>query len=348
MRTPLGWAAARWELGPRALRWATSAALAVSVLIVLGGATVRVTGSGLGCPEWPTCDGTNVIQLVPDSIHLLIEQTNRMITGLLIVAVGWAIIAARLQRPRDRMLTRLAWSMFWLVIANAIAGGMSVWYDLNPWIVATHFLLAMGLLACATFTWHRARWHGGDGPRPSATSRAIAWALVVATVVLIAAGTLVTGSGPHAGDSSDVPRMGFDWNVVVWVHAVFAVLVLALAAVLAFRLRTEEGGRLALGRVGLFLIVILVQMAVGVVQSLTALPELLVIGHVVLAALVWVGALRVLLDTDPQLWSVREHQLVRGGAGDAGFETRPAVAPQPAESAESAGAAHPAESSGRL
>lgn len=313
IRTPLGWAADRWQLGTRALRWSTMTALVVSVLIVLGGATVRVTGSGLGCPEWPTCDGTNVIQLVPDNIHLLIEQTNRMITGLLIVAVGWAIIAARLQRPRDRMMTRLAWSMFWLVIANAIAGGMSVWYDLNPWIVALHFMLAMGLLACATFTWHRARWHGGEGPRPGASSRGIAWALVVSTVVLIAAGTLVTGSGPHAGDSSDVPRMGFDWNVVVWVHAASALLVLVFAAVLAFRLRREDGGRLALARVGIFLLVLLVQMGIGTVQSFTALPEVLVIGHVVFAALVWVGALRVLLDTDPKLWAVRDSQLVTPG-----------------------------------
>jgi len=314
MRTPLGWAVERWELGPRALRWGTTAALVVSVLIVLGGVTVRVTGSGLGCPDWPTCDGTNIIQLVPDSIHLLIEQTNRMITGLLILAVGWAIIAARLQRPRDRMLTRLAWSMFWLVVANAIAGGMSVWYDLNPWIVALHFVLAMGLLACATFTWHRARWNGGDGPRPSAASRGIAWALVGATAVLVLAGTLVTGSGPHAGDSSDVPRMGFDWNVVVWIHGSMGFLVLVLATTLAFRLRTEEGGRLALGRVGLFLLVLLVQLAVGLIQSLIGLPELLVIAHVVLAALVWVGALRVLLDTDPRLWAVQEHQLVEATA----------------------------------
>ena len=314
IRTPLAWAAERWELGSRALRWATTAALVVSVLIVLGGATVRVTGSGLGCPEWPTCDGTNVIQLVPDSIHLLIEQTNRMITGLLIVTVGWAIIAARLQRPRDRMLTRLAWSMFWLVIANAIAGGMSVWYDLNPWIVALHFVLAMGLLACATFTWHRARWNGGVGPRPSAASRGIAWALVAGTMLLVAAGTLVTGSGPHAGDSSEVPRMGFEWAAITWLHGIIASVVLLLAAMLAFRLRREEGGRVALGRVGLFLLVMLVQMCVGVVQSFTGLPELFVIGHVVLAALVWVGALRVLLDTDPRLWAVSEGQLVPAAA----------------------------------
>ena len=158
IRTPLGWAADRWELGPRALRWGTTAALVTAVLIVLGGVTVRVTGSGLGCPTWPTCTEGSLIATPELGIHGAIEFGNRMITGLLIVAVGWAIIAARLQRPRDRMLTRLAWSMFWLVVANAVAGGLSVWYDLNPWIVAMHFVLAMTLLACATFTWHRARW----------------------------------------------------------------------------------------------------------------------------------------------------------------------------------------------
>ncbi|MGB3910788.1 MAG: COX15/CtaA family protein [Pseudolysinimonas sp.] len=308
--TPLGWAADRWTLGPRALRWGTTASLVTSVLIVLGGVVVRVTGSGMGCPTWPTCDGTNVIQLVPDSIHLLIEQTNRLVTGLLIIAVGWAIVAARLQRPRDRMLTRLAWSMFWLVLANAIAGGVTVWVRLNPWVVAVHFVLAMGLLACATFTWHRARWTGGAGPRPSAGSRAVAWALVFVTGAVVATGTLVTGSGPHAGDAIEVPRMGFDWNIVVVVHGVAAVSVLALAVALAFRLRAEDGGTLALRRVGVFLLVLFVQLALGTTQSLLGIPEVLVVLHVTLAALVWIGALRVLLDTDPRLWSVREHQLV--------------------------------------
>jgi cytochrome c oxidase assembly protein subunit 15 len=310
VQTPLGWAASRWELGPRALRWGTTAALVTSVLIVLGGVVVRVTGSGMGCPTWPTCDGTNVIQLVPDSIHLLIEQTNRLVTGVLIVAVGWAIVAARLQRPRDRMLTRLAWSMFWLVIANAIAGGVTVWVHLNPWVVALHFVLAMGLLACATFTWHRARWSGGGGARPSAGSRMLAWALVLVTGAVVVTGTLVTGSGPHAGDTVAVPRMGFDWNVVVVVHGATAVAVLALAVTLAFRLRTEDGAALALRRVGLFLLVLFAQLALGTTQSFLGIPELLVALHVTLAALVWIGALRVLLDTDPRLWAVRDHQLV--------------------------------------
>ncbi len=309
-RTPLGWAASRWTLGDRALRWGTTAALVTAVLIVLGGATVRVTGSGLGCPTWPTCTEDSLIATPELGIHGAIEFGNRLVTGLLIVAVGWAIIAARLQKPRDRTLTRLAWSMFWLVVANAVAGGFTVWFELNPWMVATHFVLAMSLLACATFTWHRARWRGGDGPRPGPVARGLAWTLVAATAGLVLAGTLVTGSGPHAGDSSDVPRMGFDWTTVTIVHGLLAALVLVLAATLAFRLRTEEGGRLALGRVGIFLLVLLAQLGLGTVQSLIGLPELLVIAHVVFAALVWVGALRVLLDTDPRLWAVRAHQLV--------------------------------------
>jgi cytochrome c oxidase assembly protein subunit 15 len=209
------------------------------------------------------------------------------------------------------MLTRLAWSMFWLTIANAVAGGITVLAGLNPWVVALHFVLAMGLLACATFTWHRARWTGGDGPRPSAPSRALAWGLVVVTGAVVGTGTLVTGSGPHAGDSAEIPRMGFDWNVVVVVHGAVAVAVLAIAVALAFRLRTEEGGRLALTRVGVFLLVLFIQLALGLTQSLIGIPEVLVALHVTVGALVWIGALRVLLDTDPRLWAVRDTQLAR-------------------------------------
>lgn len=309
LRTPLGWAADRWSLGSRALRWGTNAALVTAILIVLGGVTVRVTGSGLGCPTWPLCTEDSLIATPELGIHGVIEFGNRMVTFLLIFAVGWAIIAARLQKPRDRMLTRLAWSMFWLVVANAIAGGITVLLELNPWTVASHFLLAMGLLACATFTWHRARWTGGDSARPSAASRTLSWAMLGATLVLIVTGTLVTGSGPHAGDSSEVPRMGFDWTIITIVHGASAILVLALVTALAFRLRREDGGRLALTRIGFFLLALLLQMGLGVVQSLIGLPELLVAAHVVLAAMVWVGALRVVLDTDPRLFAVRESHL---------------------------------------
>jgi heme a synthase len=298
--TPFAWAAARWTLGPRALRWSTTAALIVSVLIVLGGGIVRVTGSGLGCPTWPTCEGTSLTPIPELGIHGIIEFGNRTVTGLLIVAVGWAIIAARLQKPWDRALTRLAWSMFWLVVINAVAGGITVLVGLNPWVVAFHFVLAMGLLATATLTWHRARWRGARDAPVVPRTRAMAWVLVVLTAVLVIVGTIVSGSGPHSGDSRDVPRIGLDWTAVVWVHAAVATVVILLTIALIVLAREVRRRAIAL------LVVLLLQWAVGDIQSLTGLPAALVAIHLLGASLVWVGALRVLLDADPRLFALRD------------------------------------------
>jgi len=302
MRTPFSWLAERVVLGPRALRWGTTAALVVSILIVLGGGVVRVTGSGLGCPTWPSCDGSSLTTTPELGIHGLIEFGNRSLTGLLIVAVGWAIVAARLQRPRNRAITRLAWSQFWLVVANALAGGVSVLAKLNPWVVALHFLLAIGLLATTTLTWHRAREKPVAGPLPGRLPSALSWALLACTVVLIVVGTLVTGSGPHSGDSADVPRMGFVWEDVTVVHAVLGTATLLIAIALWFSLRGTGQAALARRRVLFFLAITVLQGAVGVVQALNSLPALLVAIHLVGSALVWVGAIRVVLDVNPRLF----------------------------------------------
>jgi heme a synthase len=297
--TPFGLLARRVTLGPRALRWGTTAALVVSILIVLGGGVVRVTGSGLGCPTWPACNATELIAPISDNIHQVIEQTNRLLTGVLIVAVGWAIVAARLQKPWDRTLTRLAWSMFWLVVLNAVAGGITVLVQLNPWVVALHFLLAMGLLATATLTWHRARWRGDPTFRMPARESRFAWSFLVATAALVVVGTLVSGAGPHAGDSGDVARIRVDWTSLVWIHgSLAAVVLLATVGLIAWMPRAR---RTAVT----LLVILLLQGAVGVVQALNGLPSLLVALHVLGAALVWVGAIRVLLAADPHLFALK-------------------------------------------
>jgi cytochrome c oxidase assembly protein subunit 15 len=303
MLTPLGWAASRWSLGPRALRWSTTAALLVSVLIVLTGGVVRVTGSGLGCPTWPTCDGTDVIVPLSTDLHQIIEQTNRLLTSVIIIAIAWVIIAARLQRPRVRAQTRLAWSQFWLINAHAVAGGITVLVGLNPWVVALHFVLAIALLATTTVTWHRVHETPitDDVPLP-ATARAGAWILVTLTAVLILVGTLVSGSGPHSGDSSDVPRMGFEWAGVTWVHGVIGALVLVAGVVLLVATTASTRGSRVRRRLIAFAIAVALQGTLGVVQALSGLPELLVSVHLLGAALVWVGALRVLLDSIPSLF----------------------------------------------
>jgi cytochrome c oxidase assembly protein subunit 15 len=298
--TPLGWAAARWSLGSRALRWSTSSALVVGILVVLGGGVVRVTASGLGCPTAPLCDGSSLTPIPALGIHGVIEFSNRLVTVLLIVAVGWAIIAIRLQRPWSRSLSRLSWSMFWLVVANAVVGAFSVNLRLNPYIVVAHFLLAMLFLATATVTWHRARWPGDRAATVRASHRLLAWALLSFTAVLIVVGTIVSGAGPHSGDSSDVQRIGVSWITIVWIHAIVATLVILLTVVAIALLRGT-----ARRRAVTLLVVLLLQWGVGGVQALTGLPAALVAIHLVGAALVWVGALRLLLDADPALLALR-------------------------------------------
>jgi heme a synthase len=307
MKTPLGWAASRWQVTPRALRWATTAALLVSIIIVFTGGLVRVTGSGLGCPTWPTCDGSSIASTTELGIHGAIEFGNRMLTGLIIVAVGWVIIAARLQRPRERWITRLAWSQFWLVVANAVAGGITVLVGLNPWVVALHFVLAIALIATTTLTWHRVREISELAPEPS-SQRVLARVLALATLLLILIGTLVTGTGPHSGDSADVPRMAFRWEYVAWAHGLLGAVVVILAALVVVRSRTSDRDALVRRRAVAFVIVVLLQGLVGVIQAFTGLPEYLVALHVLGSALVWVGVLRVLLDADPLLFTSLRHR----------------------------------------
>ncbi len=278
----------------------------VSVFIVLSGGVVRVTGSGLGCPTWPACEAGSFTTTPELGIHGFIEFANRALTGVLILAVGWAIVAARLQKPRNRTLTRLAWSQFWLVVANSVAGGISVLTGLNPFVVAMHFVLAIALLTTTTLTWHRARQAIADtSSSPETTlpaSRILSILLVATTFVLIVVGTLVTGSGQHSGDSAKVPRMGFVWAQVTVVHGVLGTLVIVLSLALYGILRRQPDVFLARRRVIAFLIVKIAQAALGLLQANTGVPAGLVALHVLGSALVWVGVLRVLLDVNPGLF----------------------------------------------
>ena len=302
LQTPFGWLADRVVLGDRALRWGTTAALVVSILIVVTGGVVRVTGSGLGCPTWPVCEAGSLTTTPALGIHGAIEFGNRALTSVLVAAVAWAIVAARLQPIRQRPLTRLAWSQFWLVVVNAVAGGLTVLAGLNPYFVAVHFVLAFALLTTTTLTWHRARQSAAASPvggRAGATS----WLLTGVAAVLVVLGTVVTGAGPHSGDSADVPRMGVNWTLITVVHGIAAVAVLVLAVVLLLQLRAGGGTTvLARRRTQMLLGVVVAQALVGIVQALTGLPAVFVVVHLLGAALVWVGVLRVLLDTHPALF----------------------------------------------
>ncbi|SER61057.1 cytochrome c oxidase assembly protein subunit 15 [Streptomyces sp. yr375] len=307
MRTPLSWLAGRYSLGPRSVQRAALASVVAAIAIVVTGGIVRVTGSGLGCPEWPTCTDSTLAPTAEMGLHGAIEFGNRLLTGALCAVVGWVIITARIQRtPMPRVL-RWAWAQFWVVVLNAVVGGVTVWMRLSPYIVAAHFLAAMLLLTAAVITWYEARHHGGESepatavPLPPATTvalppacRTVSVSLLAVNALLLVVGTLATGSGPHAGDSSDVPRMPLNWTLVTTVHGLLAAAVMAGAGFLLYAL-PRDGFAAARRKTVFFLAAVLAQGAVGLVQSLTGLPALAVVLHLLGSALVWTGALQVYL-----------------------------------------------------
>jgi cytochrome c oxidase assembly protein subunit 15 len=296
VRNPLAFIAARWTPTPRTVQRAALSALVMSVIIVVTGGAVRLTGSGLGCPTWPKCTADSLTATGAMGFHGAIEFGNRMLTYVLCAAVGWAIIAARSEKPRRQGLTRLGWAQFWLVMGNAVLGGIVVLVGLNPYTVAAHFLLASALIAVAVVMWQRTK-EGDGAPRPLVGKpvQQLVWFLVAASSLLIAVGTVVTGAGPHAGDSSEVERMPLDWEAVAKLHAVLAWIVVSLTFALWFILKAVDAPKGPLDRTRELFVILLAQGVIGYVQYFTNLPELLVGLHMLGSALVWIGVLRVLL-----------------------------------------------------
>ncbi|MFJ6353598.1 heme A synthase [Streptomyces sp. NPDC092046] len=297
VQTPLAFIAQRWTPSPRTLRRAALSAVVMSVVIIVTGGAVRLTGSGLGCDTWPKCTDDSLIVTAEQGFHGFVEFGNRMLTYVLSAAVGWAIIAARSAKPRRRGLTRLGWAQFWIVMSNAVIGGITVWMGLNPWTVAGHFLAANSLLTVAVITWHRTG--EGDGtpkPRVPGPVRKLSWAIVVVSALLIALGTTVTGAGKHAGDSSDVPRMPWDWTDAAHVHAVAAWVVCALAVAMWLVLLVVDAPDDTRARARDLLIVLLAQGGVGYVQYFTGVPEVMVAAHMLGSSLMWIAVLRLALS----------------------------------------------------
>ncbi|WNI25428.1 COX15/CtaA family protein [Streptomyces sp. ITFR-16] len=296
-RNPLQYIADRWTPSDRTVRRAAMAAVVMAVLIVVTGGAVRLTGSGLGCPTWPKCTDESLTATSAMGFHGAIEFGNRMLTYVLCAVVGWAIIAARSAKPGRRSLTRLGWVQFWVVMGNAVLGGVVVLVGLNPYTVAAHFLLSTALLAVAVVMWQRTR-EGDEAPRPL-VGKAVAqltWLLVVAAGLLIAVGTVVTGAGRHAGDSSDVHRIPIDWKTIAQLHADLAWVVVALTVALWFVLKAVDAPVGPLHRARDLFLILMGQGVIGYVQYFTDTPEILVGLHMFGSCLVWIGVVRVLLS----------------------------------------------------
>ncbi|MEV6562355.1 COX15/CtaA family protein [Nocardia sp. NPDC051756] len=299
LRTPFSYLDGKIGFGRGALRAAAASAVLASIAIIVGGGVVRVTGSGLGCPDWPTCANGALSPTPEMGLHAVVEFVNRLLTGVICVVVGALIVVARFQREPWPQVTRLAWVQFWIVVLNAVVGGLTVLARLNPYMVAAHFLAATLLLAGAAATWDALdRRH--DAIRPTAvgtpTQRQLVWVLLTTTAALMIVGTAVTGAGPHAGDSSDVQRMPFDWATATWLHAVLASAVTIAAASIW---KSSSPGTDLRRRTAWVLLALTAQMGVGITQSATRLPNSLVIVHMLVAALVFIGAIRVFLEISP-------------------------------------------------
>ncbi|MET8544176.1 COX15/CtaA family protein [Kitasatospora sp. NPDC004799] len=297
MPNPFSLLAERWQPSAAMVRRATFAALVMSVVIVVTGGAVRLTASGLGCSTWPRCTPESLIPTPEMGYYGVVEFTNRMLTYVLSAAVGWAILAARCHRPWRHSMTRLGWGQFWLVMSNAVLGGITVLTGLNPYTVALHMVAAMALVWVALLMWERAK--EGDGPPELVVPRPVhrlSYVLVTVIGLLVAAGTLVTGAGHHPGtprDNKIVPRIPIDYDRLAQFHADFAFVSVGLAIAMIFVLAAVKAPQPARARAKQLLAVLLLQGVLGFVQYFTDAPELMVGLHMLLAALTWIAALRI-------------------------------------------------------
>lgn len=272
-------------------------AVVANTVIVLTGALVRLTGSGLGCPTWPECGDGRYVVTGGYGIHGVIEFSNRMLTFVLTAVVAVAVLAAVAHRPRRRSLLGWSGSLVLGIIAQAVLGGLTVLTHLNPWLVAAHFLLSMAVIAAAVTFFVRA----GEGDEPARALvarplRALVGGLLAVTVAVLALGTVVTGSGPHAGDAH-ARRTGLNPAMVSQLHADVVMLLIGLTAASLVALAVAGAPRRVVRAGGVLLAVELAQGLIGFVQYFTHLPIALVAVHVLGACLVWIAALSLWFAT---------------------------------------------------
>jgi cytochrome c oxidase assembly protein subunit 15 len=281
--------------GRTVLKRLAVATLVANIVIVVTGGAVRLTGSGLGCPTWPRCSRGSFVVHGALGVHGLVEFSNRMLTFVLAALVVATWVAVMRTRPRRRSLRRLATVVLLGVPAQALLGGLTVLSDLNPWVVALHLLLSLAIIAVAVTLVRRVD-EDDLPPRPTVPQPVVVLTRVLFGVVwaVLYVGTVVTGSGPHAGDQSS-PRTGLNPGAVAQLHAdlVFLLVGLTVGALVAFRAvqapaRAQRAVRWLLG-------IELGQGVVGFTQYFTGLPVALVAVHVLGAALVSAGAMQVLL-----------------------------------------------------
>ena len=279
------------RLSPSAYRRVTLFALLALCVIVVSGAAVRLTGSGLGCPQWPNCDTGHLSPHGQTGYHAAVEFVNRVFTGLVSIAVILAVLGSFVRVPRRRDLTWLSFGLVVGVLAQIVLGGLTVIYGLSPPWVMAHFLLSMVLLADAVVLYVRAaRPEGAVRPVVAPEVRTMGWLLVAFTSLVLFTGTIVTGAGPHGGDEN-VKRLDFYVTDVARLHGVAENLLLVCLLVTMWLLHRTRAPSAVRRDANILLAVLVAQAAVGYTQYFTGVPVLLVGVHIVGAVCVWVAVL---------------------------------------------------------
>lgn len=275
-----------WRLVPEpsldvVRRWGWASVVANIGIVVTGG-LVRLTGSGLGCPTWPSCTDSSYVPHSALGIHGAIEFGNRMLGFVVgvIAILTWLVVWR--YRPRRTDLRRLATAAALGIPLQAVIGGVSVLTGLNPWIVSAHFLVSPIIITLYVSMMRRSR--TSPYPHTPPVVRALATVSVVAVWLTVAVGTLVTGAGPHSGDPA-TGRNGFDETVISQLHADsgFGLLGVTIGLVIATRVTATSR---ALRKLAAWLLAMeLLQGAVGFTQYFTGLPWGLVLIHMFFAGL---------------------------------------------------------------
>jgi cytochrome c oxidase assembly protein subunit 15 len=277
----------RFRLSPAAYRKITLvAAILLGVIIVTGGA-VRLTGSGLGCPDWPQCRPGSLVPRGASDGHAMVEFLNRTFTGAVSIAVIVCVLGSLLREPRRRDLIWPSVGLVAGVVAQAVLGGLTVLFDLRPEFVMAHFLLSLVLLTDAIVLYRRA----GD-PHTKAELiveprvRALGRVMVVMAAVVVVTGTIVTSTGPHGGDRK-AKRFAFELQTVARVHGVGVMVFLGLVLVTLALLRRTRAPEAVITRLSAVLLVACIQGAIGYIQYFNDIPALLVGFHIAGATALW-------------------------------------------------------------
>lgn len=276
--------------------------------IVLTGAIVRLTASGLGCPTWPECVDGSIAPTSEqtESWHKYIEFGNRLLTFVLLIVAILTIVAIRQHNSartkaglaKRRSLTFLAGGSLVGIFAQAILGGITVLTGLHPLTVASHFMVSIGLITVAQVLLTKAR-ETDDAPVVSLVPAAVALGMRVhiwLALSLVAVGTLVTGTGPHAGDTAEIVRLNFDERTISSIHADIVFLFVGLTVGLLIALVATHSNARTIRLAWIVFAICLVQGIIGYTQYFTGLPWALVAVHVLGACLLWIATVRFYLS----------------------------------------------------